>query len=296
MSKKSAVGIIGLGILGAPIAKNLKKAGHSVIVTNRTDKSAWAKQEGLEWAKTPEKLAEKADFIITLVTDHMAVREVSLGLNGFLTASVKGKTWLQMSTVNEKSTHEFAKEAADRGMDFMDSPVTGSKKQAEEAQMIILAAGDKKVLDKCRDVYMGTSKAIVEAGEIGKGTLLKLAMNMAVVQMTTAICEAYAFAKAQGVDPEKIFEVIGHSPALNCGYYQIKKKPLMDGDFTPAFSIANMLKDVRYMDEATKAVRLGLPVTQAVRFTLESAMAAGIGAEDVTAIVKILEPRHKAAV
>jgi 3-hydroxyisobutyrate dehydrogenase len=279
---KKTVGVIGLGIMGGPIAKNIQKAGFQVVTYSRSGKGT---------AATAQEVGEKADVIITVVTDHTAVKDVAFGPKGFFGANMDGKTWLQMSTVNEKSTLEFAAAAAERNMDFLDCPVTGSKKQVEEAQLIILAGGKKETVEKCRDVFMATSKAIVEAGDIGKGTLLKLSMNMAVVQMTTALCEAFAFAKNRGVAPEKIFEVIGHSPALNCGYYQIKKKPLLEGDFSAAFSIANMLKDVRYMDEAAKAARLALPVTQAVRFVLEAANTEGLGAEDVTAIVKILEPK-----
>jgi 3-hydroxyisobutyrate dehydrogenase-like beta-hydroxyacid dehydrogenase len=294
MSK--TVGVIGLGIMGGPIAKNIRAKGFNVIGYNRSDKSAWAKSADVKLAASPRELAEAAEVIITMVNDHKAVRSVALDANGFLSANVKGKTWLQMSTVDGKSTLAFADEAAKRGMNYLDCPVTGSKKQVEEGQLIILAGGDEQVVNDCRDVFMATSKAIVQAGGIGKGTLLKLSMNLAVVQMTTAICEAVAFAKNLGVEPEKIFEVIGHSPALNCGYYQIKKKPLLEGDFTPAFSVANMLKDVRYIDEAAKAARIPLPVTQAVRFILEAAVTEGLGAEDLTSIVKILRPRSKAAV
>jgi 3-hydroxyisobutyrate dehydrogenase-like beta-hydroxyacid dehydrogenase len=293
---KKRVGVIGLGIMGGPIAKNIASKDFAVSGFNRSDKKAWAQSAGVTLCSSPKELAENADIIITMVSDHNAVREVSLGATGFLTSDVKGKIWLQMSTVNPKTTLELANEAQKRGMRFLDAPVTGSKKQVEEAQLIILAGGDEDVVNDCRDVLMATSKAIVDAGDIGKGTLLKLSMNLAVVQMTTAICEAVAFAKNLGVNPEKIFEVISHSPALNCGYYQIKKKPLLEGDFSPAFSVANMLKDVRYMDEAAKTARMGLPVTQAVRFILEAAMAEGLGAEDLTSIVKILGPRSKAAV
>lgn len=292
--KKPTIGVIGLGIMGGPIAKNIKAGGYPVLVWNRSDKAAWAKGLGLEVMENPQKLGEKSDVIITMVSDEKAVREVTFGENGCLTGKANGKTWLQMSTVDIKSTLNFAAEAQTRGVEFIDCPVTGSKKQVEEKQLIILAAGQKKTIDQWRDLFMTTSKAIVEAGEIGKGTTLKLSMNMAVIQMTTAICEAVAFAKNQDLDPAKIFEVIGHSPALHCGYYDIKKKPLLEGDFSPAFSVANMLKDVRFMEEAAKTNRLPLPVTQAVRFVLEAAKSAGLADEDVTSIVKVLEPKSDA--
>ncbi len=285
------VGVIGLGIMGMAIAKNAKTAGFSVTVTNRSAvRREAAQKEALNVVGTPREVAESSDVIIVMVTDPKAVRSVLQGPDGVLAAAVKGKTLLQMSTIDEASTAEFAQMAEKSGMSFLDSPVAGSKKQVEAAELILLVGGDSAVIDRWSTLYDAIGKAVVHAGGIGKGTALKLCMNLIVAQMTTALCESVALANAQQLDPAKIFEVIRHSPALNCGYFQIKQKALLEQDFSPAFSLENMLKDVRFMDLAAKGKRLNIPVTQAVKFVMEAAVAAGNGQKDLTSISTVLKP------
>ncbi len=293
--KKPAIGVVGLGIMGAAMAKNAKKAGFNVFVTNRsTDKREAAKKAGLEVLNTPRDVAEKSEAVIVIVTDPAAIKAVLTGPDGILAASgLKGKTLIQMSTIDEKSTMEFATMAEAKGMSFLDCPVTGSKKQVEEAQLILLAGGDAGLIDHWNDLFAAVGKAVVHAGGIGKGTALKLCMNLIVAQMTSALCESVALAKVQELNPAKIFEVIGHSPALNCGYFKIKEGPLLEGAFAPAFSLNNMLKDVRFMDQTAKNKRLNIPVTQAVKYLMEMAVADGHGDEDLTSISAILKPASK---
>jgi len=115
-----------------------------------------------------------------------------------------------------------------------------------------------------------------------------------VSQMTTALCEGVALGKVQGLDPQRIFEVLDHSPALKCGYFGIKKEAILNEDYSPAFSLENMLKDVRFMDQAAKENRLALPVNQAVRFLMEATLADGCGKEDLISMIKILRPKVQA--
>ncbi len=292
MQNKPAIGVIGLGIMGMAIAKNAKKAGFDVGVTNRsTDKRTVAEKENFRVFGSPKEVTQHADIVITMVTDPAAVRAVLSGDNGVFSATnLKGKVLIQMSTIDEASTVEFANAASERGMEFLDCPVAGSKKQVEEAQLILLAGGDSSLLDRCSELFNAIGKAVVHAGGVGKGSALKLCMNLIVAQMTTALCESVSLAEAQSVNPAKIFEVLSHSPALNCGYFKIKEKALLEQNFSPAFSLNNMLKDVRFMDVAAKTKRLNIPVTQAVKYLMEAAVAAGHGEEDLTSISSVLKP------
>ncbi len=288
---KPAAGFIGLGIMGLAMAKNAKKAGFPVATYNRSEgRRGEAKAAGLPVFLSPREVAEKSRAVIVIVTDAAAVRSVLTGPDGVLAAKVKGKTLIQMSTIDEASTLEFAEEAGKKGMKFLDCPVTGSKKQVEEAQLILLAGGEKKRIQEWRPLLLSLGKAIVHAGGVGKGTVLKLCMNLIVAQMTTALCESVALARAQNLDPRRIFEVIAESPALNCGYFKIKEKAVLEENFSPAFSLDNMLKDVRFMDQAAKRSRLPLPVTQAVRYLMEAAVTDGHGPEDLTSIAHVLKP------
>jgi len=290
-NKKIKAGFVGLGIMGMAMAKNARAKGFDVFGFNRTpSRLKEAEKWGLKPANSPKDLAEKTDVIITMVTNHKSVADVLNGPEGILEAQVKGKTLIQMSTIDEKSTLELAETASQKGMLFLDCPVTGSKKQVEAAELILLAGGEEDLISKWRELLLAMGKAIVHAGPVGKGTALKLCMNLLVAEMTTGICEAAALARIQEVNPKKIFEVLEHSPALNCGYFKIKEKPLLEEDFTPAFSLANMLKDVVYMNETAKQKRLGLPVLQAVRFIMEAAATDGFGDQDLTVISKLLKP------
>lgn len=290
-----SIGVIGLGIMGGAMARNAKKAGFPVFVTNRSaaPRDA-AKAAGLDVLSTAREVAEKADAIIVMVTDPAAVKAVLQGPDGVLSAeNLKGKTLIQMSTIDEKSTQEISGLAFSKSMSFLDCPVAGSKKQVEEAQLILLAGGDAALIDQWHDLFSAIGKAVVHAGGVGKGTALKLCMNLIVAQMTSALCESVALAKVQELNPSKIFEVLGHSPALNCGYFKIKEAPLLNETYAPAFSLSNMLKDVRFMDQAAKSKKLNIPVTQAVKYLMEMAVADGHGDEDLTSISMLLKPAAK---
>ena len=291
-SNKKTIGVAGLGIMGMAMALNVRKAGYDVVVTNRSEKKRQqAEEAGLRVVATPHELAEAADVIIVMVTNPDAVSAVLSGKDGLLSTNVQGKSLIQMSTLDEPSTLAVAKLAQQHQMKFLDCPVTGSKVQATQAQLILLAGGEPHVLEENRELLMAVGKTIVHAGGIGKGTALKLCMNLIVAQMTTALCESVALARVQNVDPIKIFDVIRNSPALNCGYFQIKEKTILEENFAPAFSLSNMLKDVRFMDAAAQEKHLSLPVTQAVRSLMEKAFAEGLGEEDLMSILKTLSNR-----
>jgi len=283
------VGFIGLGIMGSAMARNALKAGFPVTVYNRSSAPLErARAEGLCVATSPADLAGRVDAVAIMVTNPAAVRAVLGGPDGVLSINVSGKTLIQMSTIDEATTAEVAALAAERGMKFLDCPVAGSKKQVEEAQLILLAGGEKDVLDQWTPLLNAVGKAVVHAGDIGKGTALKLCMNLIVAQMTTALCESVALAKAQGLAPARIFDVLSQSPALNCGYFKIKEKALLEDAYAPAFSLDNMLKDVRFMTGSARKRNLGLPVTEAVQRLMEDAAKAGLGADDLTGLGRVL--------
>lgn len=290
---RNKVGFIGLGIMGLAMAVNAKSKGFDVLGYNRSPKGqARANEKGITLVPSPAELTEKSDIVVIMVTGPNDVRDVITGSQGILESTNRdGKILIQMSTIDEKATLEFSELVESRGMYFLDCPVAGSKKQVEAAELILLAGGDGKVLKKVETLLSSLGKATIHAGPQGKGTALKLCMNLIVAQMTTALCESVALAKVQGIDPRYIFDVIQESPAINSGYFQIKKNNLLDQKFDPAFSLNNMLKDVTFMDEAAKKHKLGLPVNQAVRYLMEATKAEGLGDEDLSSMLKILKPK-----
>jgi 3-hydroxyisobutyrate dehydrogenase-like beta-hydroxyacid dehydrogenase len=289
---KPRIGFIGLGIMGSAMARNASRAGFPVVVYNRGKAPLERmKADGFETAATPGALASRADCVVVMVTDPAAVRAVLSGPSGVFSGAVAGKTLIQMSTIDEPSTLEFAAGAERHGMKFLDCPVTGSKKQVDAAELILLAGGDKALLDRWTPFLNSVGKAIVHAGPTGKGTALKLCMNLIVAEMTTALCEGVALARAQNLDPARVFDVIRHSPALNCGYFQIKERALLDENFAAAFSLDNMLKDVRFMNQAAERAALPLPVISSVQDVMEKAADAGYGKEDLAGLIRVLKPK-----
>lgn len=280
-----SIGFIGLGIMGLPMARNLAAGGYSVAVYNRTkSKAAAAQAFGVRSASTPREAASNVRFLITMVTDPAALRQVMEGPDGFLAADSSGVTWIQMSTIDPDSTVACSDSARKKGWKYLDCPVTGSKQQVESAQLILLAGGEPDVLESARPLLMKMGKTIVHAGGVGAGSALKLCMNLIVAQMTTGLAEAVALAERSGIAPGRIFEALKQSPALDCGYFRIKESAFLNRDFTPAFSLANMLKDVRFMTSQAAKRGLKLPVSDAVKALMEKAVKDGHGDQDLTSL------------
>jgi len=271
--------------MGLPMARHLAKAGYPVTVFNRTkEKTKAARSFGAKIADTSQEAAEGKHFLITMLTNPEAIRSVMEGPRGFLAASAPGLTWIQMSTVDVDSTLEFAKAAKRRGWDFIDCPVTGSKKQVEAAQLILEAGSEPEVLKRARPLLTCMGKTLIHAGPVGAGTTLKLCMNLIVAQMTTALAESAALAKASGLDPARIFEVLRQSTALDCGYYRMKEGAILNRDFQPSFSLDNMLKDVRFILKEAAKRQQPLPVTERASQLFEKASREGLGNQDVSAV------------
>jgi 3-hydroxyisobutyrate dehydrogenase len=280
-----SIGFIGLGIMGLPMVRHLCDAGYQVSVYNRTaSKMELAKGFGAYAAPSPKHLGERSDVLITMLTNPEAVRAVMDGPEGFLAHPKKGLVWIQMSTIDMESTQSFATLAEDRGVIFVDCPVTGSKKQVEAAELILLAGAEKEALQYVRPILSRLGKTIIEAGVVGNGTALKLCMNLIVAQMTTALAEAVSLAESTEINPALIFQVLRASPALNCGYFAIKEQALLKRDFSPAFSLDNMAKDVAFMVHEAAHRGIKLPVIEAVQTLLQKARAEGHGSQDLSAL------------
>lgn len=280
------IGFIGLGIMGRAMALNLVKAGFQVTVYNRTrQRTTEFADLGCEAAATPRALAKAADTVITMVADNAAMDAVLEGPEGVLGALSGGSTLINMSTVSPAYTVALAKKCWTAGAGFLDCPVSGSKGAAEQGKLVLLAAGEKALADKLAPVLNAMGNSVVYAGPAPAGTALKLCVNLVVAQLTTAIAEAAALAEAQGIAPSLVFDAIERNPALNCGYFALKKQNVLNKDFPPAFPLKHMLKDARFMLEAAGARNLHLPVTAAVESLLAKSYNSGYGDKDLSVVL-----------
>ncbi|MDT8287236.1 MAG: NAD(P)-dependent oxidoreductase [Elusimicrobiales bacterium] len=284
------IGFIGLGIMGAAMAKNLIKAGYDVTVWNRDRKKTEEFQAmGREAAPTPKALAARCDVIITMVTGDEAMEAVLGGPDGVFAARPGGSTTLlNMSTVSSAYCEKLAALCFKEAVTFLDCPVAGSKPLADNGTLIILAGADDKALEKRRSLLLSMGKTVIHAGAPPAGTRLKLCVNLLLSQMTSGLCESAALAKAFGLDPELIFRTAEASPAIDCGYFRMKKNNILKEEFPPAFALKDLLKDVRYMLAAAASRGLELPVTGAVEKLAAKTYNSGERNSDLTVMYKSL--------
>lgn len=289
MSLPPRIGFIGLGIMGRAMALNLHRAGFQVSVYNRTrSRTTEFADLGCEVASTPRALAKMCDTLITMVSDPAALDEVMDGPEGAASAFQGGNALINMSTLSPDYTAELAKKCYTAGVVFLDCPVSGSKAAAEKAQLVILAGAERAALERFTPVLKAMGKEIVHAGLPPAGTALKLCVNLIVAQLTTALAESAALAQAQGIDPALIFETLSHNPAMNCGYFSLKKDNILKREFPPAFPLRHMLKDARFMLAEAAKRRLELPVTAAVERLMAKSYNSGYGDKDLSVVLDTL--------
>jgi 3-hydroxyisobutyrate dehydrogenase len=273
------VAVLGTGIMGAPIARNIAGAGPAVRVWNRTREKAEA-VEGCDPADTPAAAVEGADLVVTMLADGRAVEDVMSG--GALDAMGDDAIWLQMSTVGIAATERLATLAEERGVAFVDCPVLGTKKPAEDAQLVVLASGPEYALERARPVFDAIGQKTLELGEAGTATRVKLVLNSWVLSVTEATAETIALAEALGVDPERFLEAIAGGP-LDSAYARMKGKMMLDEEFTPSFPLVLAAKDARLVLEAAERHDFDAALTQVIARKMERAVELGHGDEDMAA-------------
>ncbi|MFE7870461.1 NAD(P)-dependent oxidoreductase [Micromonospora humida] len=281
MTDELTVAVLGAGIMGAAMARNLVRAGHVVRVWNRSPEKAAG--TGATVAQTPADAVRDADVIITMLYDGATVREVI----GRAAPGLKaGAAWLQTTTVGLADTAGFAEIAAEHRVAFYDSPVLGTRQPAEAGRLTVLAAGPQTGREKLTAVFDAIAARVVwlaEDGARGDATRLKLVANSWVLTVTHGAVEMLALAGALGVDPDRFFEVIEGGP-LDMGYLHAKTDLVRQGRLSPAsFAVETAEKDARLIVAAGEdhGVRLDVLAAGAQRF--RRAAEQGHGDEDMAA-------------
>ncbi|MEV0941614.1 NAD(P)-dependent oxidoreductase [Micromonospora wenchangensis] len=281
MTDELTVGVLGAGIMGAAMARNLVRAGHTVRVWNRSPDKAAA--TGATVAQTPADAVRDADVIITMLYDGATVRDV---IGRAAPGLRPGAAWLQTTTVGLADTAGLAEVAAEHGVAFYDAPVLGTRQPAEAGQLTVLAAGPQTGRERLTAVFDAVAARVVwlgEDGARGDGTRLKLVANSWVLTVTHGAVETLALAGALGVDPDRFFAVIEGGP-LDMGYLHAKTDLVRQGRLSPAsFAVETAEKDARLIVAAGEdhGVRLDVLAAGAERF--RRAAAQGHGDEDMAA-------------
>ncbi|MEO7211371.1 NAD(P)-dependent oxidoreductase [Mucilaginibacter sp.] len=275
------IGWIGLGLMGTPMSQQLITAGYPVTVYNRNkDKETALKEMGADTAASPADLIEQVDVIIIMVTDDKAINDIFKGEQGLLSAKTTGKVIINMSTVSPAISKEIAALYAEQGNAYLDAPVSGSVKQAETAQLVIMVGGDAVAFEKVKPVLEAMGKNATLIGEVGAGNVAKLAINTLLSIHAQGLAEAVVLAKQNGIAPETLLNLL-NSGALANPFMKIKGDAILNDNYAAAFSLNNIVKDLKL----AKDIGLSTPLGEAALSTYSAAQAE-FGEEDLIAVIK----------
>jgi len=280
-SAPPVVALLGTGIMGAGMGRNMLRAGLPLRAWNRTTAKAEALEaDGAQVALSPAEAVTDAQVIVTMLADADAVADA-------MTAAApglhEGQVWAQVSTVGLSGVAALAQFAQDHGLVFLDSPVLGTRQPAEQGALTVFAAGPDEARPTVQPVFDAIGSKTVWLGpEPGTASRLKLVVNSWVLVVTAAAAEAVALAQGLDVDPRLFLETVSGGP-LDCPYLQTKAGAILDGNFAPSFTAAMAGKDARLVVEAAEAAGVHLDVAAAVAERLRRAAELGHGDEDMAA-------------
>lgn len=281
---KPKVGLIGLGLMGLPMGRNLLKAGFSLTVWNRTrEKAEKLSTEGAKVGNSPREVAAESDVIFTIVSDPPALEQVLWGEQGALAGLHKGSVLIDSSTVSPALARRVSKACDERGADFLDAPVTGGTWGAEKGELVFMVGGKKEVLARIEPVLQAVGKRFFLLGPNGSGQTVKLAMNLILALEVQALAEGLELVTRAGVAGERLIEVLqssmGRAPVLD-----VKAPVILKRDFTPSFPLRLMLKDIGLAMELARENGIQLPAGAAAHEAYSTVKAAAKTDVDYAAI------------
>jgi 3-hydroxyisobutyrate dehydrogenase len=284
---KPRVAILGLGIMGGGMASRLLSLGFPVTVHNRTRaKAETYAASGAFIADTPREASARADVVIAMVADDVASRAIWLGPDGALAgAAAPGTLLLDSSTISVAWVKDLAAVAAEKGCEFLDAPVTGTKPHASTGELFFMVGGSAAGFDRAREVLSALGREVLHLGPTGSGALIKLINNFVCGVEAASFAEAMALVNASGLDREKSISVLGNS-ALASPLIKRMLTSLGTNDFTPNFPLKLMTKDIGYA--INEAGRVGVPLQTAVPAleVFKNAVEKGLGDQDFSAVVR----------
>ena len=278
------VAFIGLGAMGSRMAMNLHAAGIKLKVFNRDPAKAKPfADKGIAVAGSIADAVKDAEFVVSIIADDKATREVMLGDTGVVASAAKGTIVLDSSTNSPAMAKEVAAAAAKKGIVYLDAPVSGSLAQAQGKELVFLVGGDAKAFEKAQPLFSAMGRMAKRIGDSGAGATLKLINNMISATLTCALAEAAMAAEAAGLDKDATVEILGEG-AAGCRLTKTKLPKMLKRDFAAQFQIALMDKDVRYFLSMAQDLDVPTPVSSVVRAQYQGARKMALGALDTAAL------------
>jgi 3-hydroxyisobutyrate dehydrogenase-like beta-hydroxyacid dehydrogenase len=259
------VAFIGLGVMGFPMAGHLKAKGYDVVVYNRTaaKAEAWVARHGGKSAPTPAAAAKDADFVMLMVGNDNDLIEVALGKDGALSGMKKGAVLVDHTTASADAARKVFAAARDKGVGFIDAPVSGGQAGAENGKLTVMCGGDKPAFDSAKPVMDSYGRAVTLMGEPGAGQLTKMVNQICIAGLLQALSEGIAFAEKAGLDPNLVLDVISKGAAQSW-QMENRGKTMHERKFNFGFAVDWMRKDLGICLEEAKRNGAKLPVTQVV--------------------------------
>ena len=281
---KLKLGWIGLGNMGNPMVKNLLNAGFEVAVHNRTkDKESPSIQTGATSANSVQELMENCDVVLTMLSDDAAVKEVFDGPSGLLNKEYPEKIIINMSTVSPATSRYLSTNCSKREVTFIDAPVSGSVKPAQDGTLVILVGSTAESYQKVKPIFDVLGKISIHVGTAGVASSAKLAINYLLGLNLQGLAETIIFAENNGVSKEDMLNIINEGACGN-GITKIKSTSILEDSFPAAFALKHLVKDLGLAKEAG----LNTPLIQPLSDSYATAQFEGLGDEDVMAIIKSL--------
>jgi 3-hydroxyisobutyrate dehydrogenase-like beta-hydroxyacid dehydrogenase len=284
-----AISYLGLGTMGQGMASNLLKAGYQLTVWNRSiEKCEPFARKGARIADTPADAVSGVDLVMYSLSDDSAVEEVVFGPEGILTAIKAGQVAVDMSTVLPSTSLREQEAYAERGVDFLDAPVFGSKNESAKAKLWIMAAGNKAIFEGVKPVLQHLGQTIHYFGKNGNAAAMKLVGNLIVALEMEALAEGLVLAQKASLDLKTVMEVVKvadfRSPLLVSNGQNILKR-----DFSTSFALKLMLKDAGLIEKFAESLQSPIPALRVVGKNLASAVTLGFGEENASALIRTLE-------
>ena len=286
------IAFLGLGVMGAPMARHLAKAGHELVVYNRTASKAlaWVALNGHQAAPTPAEAATGADIVALCVGNDDDVREVVLGPSGALAAMAAGSVLVDHTTASAGLARELAAACAERGVGFIDAPVSGGQAGAENGQLTVMCGcDDQEVFERTAGVIDAYAKSCVRLGPAGAGQLTKMVNQICIAGLLQGLSEAVNFARIAGLDVDQVVDVIGKGAAQS---WQMdnRARTMAADEFEFGFAVEWMRKDLGIvLDEAARN-GAQLPVTALVDQFYKRVVAMGGDRWDTSSLIRLLGP------
>jgi 3-hydroxyisobutyrate dehydrogenase/glyoxylate/succinic semialdehyde reductase len=282
------IGFIGLGIMGSRMAANLLKAEHELKIYNRTiEKAEFLIKDGAQWCDTPAQLAQKVDILFTMLAHPEAINQVAFEDNGFMGSLKPNAIWVECSTVNPSFSRAMAAEAQRRQIRYVDAPVLGSKKPAQEGQLVFFVGGSEGDLEILKPYFEIMGKAVKHFGPQGMGASFKIVVNLLVAQNMIIFSEAITLGRALGFSQEMLFDMLLDGP-MAAPYLSLKRPKIEEGNFEADFPLKWMHKDLHLVALTAYETGVALPTTNAAKEVFLQAKKSGLGEKDFAAIIDYL--------